>query len=227
MRKLALASSDHYELFVDQDPQTGNGRLNFRVTKPLPDEMALIIGDAIHNLKSALDIAVNEIVFAKTSSYSKHTRFPVYETRESLIAAMNGGTIKPASPETASLIVDVIKPYKGGNDIIWNLHELNIADKHRLLLPIIQVTSITDVTVESDAGKLIDNGTFIADMIGISISQRDMRNLKITDQGKATFDIRFDKILTPVAFESVFPMLRKFTEEVSSIVEAFEIALRT
>ena len=30
-----------------------------------------------------------------------------------------------------------LKPYKGGNDSLWRLHCLNIADKHHILLPII------------------------------------------------------------------------------------------
>ena len=31
-------------------------------------------------------------------------------------------------------IIKDIKPYKGGNDVLWRLHRLNILDKHRLLL---------------------------------------------------------------------------------------------
>jgi hypothetical protein len=32
--------------------------------------------------------------------------------------------------------IDAIRPYKGGNDLIWSLHSLNNIDKHRLLLTV-------------------------------------------------------------------------------------------
>lgn len=52
---------------------------------------------------------------------------------------MKGAVLNRASEDVATFIV---KAYKGGNDDLWALHELNILDKHRLLLPVIQVTSI-------------------------------------------------------------------------------------
>lgn len=33
-------------------------------------------------------------------------------------------------------VMDQIKPYKGGNDVLWRLHQLNNIDKHRLLLTV-------------------------------------------------------------------------------------------
>lgn len=30
--------------------------------------------------------------------------------------------------------IDAVKPYKGGDDTLWRLHELNRIDKHRLLI---------------------------------------------------------------------------------------------
>ena len=32
--------------------------------------------------------------------------------------------------------IDAIKPYKGGNDTLWQLHRLNVVDKHRLLVTV-------------------------------------------------------------------------------------------
>ena len=46
---------------------------------------------------------------------------------------MKGAVLNRASEDVATFIV---KAYKGGNDDLWALHELNILDKHRLLLPV-------------------------------------------------------------------------------------------
>jgi hypothetical protein len=32
--------------------------------------------------------------------------------------------------------IDAIKPYKGGNDLLWTLYKLNNVDKHRLLFTV-------------------------------------------------------------------------------------------
>ena len=32
--------------------------------------------------------------------------------------------------------IDAVKPYKGGNDSLWRLHQLNLADKHRFLITV-------------------------------------------------------------------------------------------
>jgi hypothetical protein len=36
--------------------------------------------------------------------------------------------------QDAQNAIHAIKPYKGGNDTLWRIHELNRIDKHRLLL---------------------------------------------------------------------------------------------
>jgi hypothetical protein len=43
--------------------------------------------------------------------------------------------MKGALRETFEAI-DALKPYKGGNDLLWNLHELNNIEKHRLLITV-------------------------------------------------------------------------------------------
>jgi hypothetical protein len=37
---------------------------------------------------------------------------------------------------TAIEAIDALKPYRGGNDVLWHLHELNNTDKHRLVLTV-------------------------------------------------------------------------------------------
>jgi hypothetical protein len=38
--------------------------------------------------------------------------------------------------DDAKIIIRGIKPYKGGDDILWSLHALNNRDKHRLLFTV-------------------------------------------------------------------------------------------
>jgi hypothetical protein len=38
--------------------------------------------------------------------------------------------------QAAVNLIDSVKPYKGGNDLLWKIHELNRIDKHRLLVTV-------------------------------------------------------------------------------------------
>src|SRR5262249_54871851 len=45
--------------------------------------------------------------------------------------------VKVKGASTAAIdLVKELKPYEGGNRLLWQLHELDIRDKHRLLVPV-------------------------------------------------------------------------------------------
>lgn len=188
----AFNASDYYRLRVDKDGKTGNDRLKFEIAKSVPRDIPLIIGDAIHNLRSALDFLTSDVVFLATGERSTYTKFPIHDTREKLVAALEGGTVKKASTDISSHILNIVKPYKGGNDAIWALNRLDIEDKHRLLIAYIDVTALHGVDIEGKGHRpfrvigtmaLADGATkmwpFITDEI------------KIHNYGQATFDVFF------------------------------------
>ncbi len=224
-RLVAFSKSNYYALRVEKDHRTGQSVMKFEITKSIPEDCALIVGDAIHNLKSALDFACSDIVLDKTRKWSPYTKFPVRRTRDELLAAVNGGTIRQASKAIADLIVDVIKPYPGGNDAICALHELNILDKHMLLLPVMQVSALLDVCAEDDRGNRMVNATLVIDGTGRAmIPFVTSGNLQIQNYGKPAIQIFFAEGL-PMHGEPVIPTLRLFTERVSGIIEAFQTVL--
>lgn len=223
-RMVAFSKTDYYRLYVDKDSQTGNNAIKFEIVKPIPEDTALIIGDAIHNLKGALDFAINDIVFEKLGERPRFTRFPVRGSREELINAMNGGTIRKASVAISDLIVDVIKPYKGGNDSIYALHDMNVIDKHQLLLPVVHVSSLVGVDAEDENQNRIIGGTFVVSEGKVNIPLVSSSNFKITNHGKAAFQVFFGKG-TPIEGKPVIYTLQDFTQAVTAIMDAFDICL--
>jgi hypothetical protein len=220
-RVWAFAATDFYSLSVDKDAKTGKYTLKVKVRESLPDDLAPIIGDAVHNLKSALDVAVNEVVFRRLNCYDDHTRFPFRKTRNGLVTAVNGALIKQASQKVVDFIVNVVKPYHGGNDVLWCLHNLNILDKHRLLLPVMQVTSIVDFCAEDDRGNKMVNATLVVTRNRAITVFESSGNIKITKKGKTIPLVLFDKGL-PMEGEAVTPSLVQLTELVSSIIDGIE-----
>jgi hypothetical protein len=104
---------------------------------PVPDSIALIAGDAIQNLMSALDHLAYQLVCRDTGDNPPNSRgiyFPIADDAASYEAAKKR-KMEGARPATIAA-VDAVRPYKGGNDPLWQLHRLNNVEKHRLLLTV-------------------------------------------------------------------------------------------
>jgi hypothetical protein len=182
----------------------------------------LIIGDAIHNLRAALDHATYEMITLAGTVPSKWVRFPFRDTKDELKAALNGSDIRIGGAWFVDLIVDNIKPYKGGDDLLCALHELDIVDKHRLLIPTLSITKLDGVE-----GK---TGGINFQSISFTVAQNGKINflssgadIEITNYGRPSFNILFDKgqILEG---KSLFPTLELCSQLVSGIVQAIEVA---
>jgi hypothetical protein len=98
----------------------------------LPFDALSGAGDIIHNLRSALDHLAGQLVWVGSGKEpSRRVEFPIAKdaaTYEGEKARKVEGMI----PEVVKAI-DALKPYKGGNDALWRIHELDNIDKHRTL----------------------------------------------------------------------------------------------
>ncbi len=121
-----------YVLAVRNDPKAGQNCYFIKTKKPIPDIIPLIIGDAIHNLRSALDLTVYPMVSNKTK-VTQSIQFPWASSFEKLDSTIKSRQMVLAGPK----VVDAIKslnPYKGGDKAIEAVHLMDIIDKHHLIL---------------------------------------------------------------------------------------------
>lgn len=128
----SIVSSYDGAKLVASDRNGGIG-WNLRVTKPVP-EMAPIVGDAIHNLRAALDhLAVAAVGLNGRSSRGVY--FPFAERAEDLDEMIERRKFHRASPEALNLLRE-LRPYRGGNEALRGIHDLDVADKHHSLVPV-------------------------------------------------------------------------------------------
>jgi hypothetical protein len=109
------------------------------------ENLALIVGDAIHNFRTALDYAWSGVIEKYCpSALDAHTKFPFYSNKQDLESALKGRGIDAASSILFEAIVNHIKPYRndGGNDFLCYLHDMDVRDKHNLMLPMVHYSSI-------------------------------------------------------------------------------------
>lgn len=126
-----------YRVGTKRNPDTR--QLIYYVTSvdPTPECLPMIAGDAIQNLMSALDHLAYQIVCSDTNDLPPNPNwiyFPIADTAEKY-EAKKQGKIEGAQKETFDAF-DALKPYKGGNDLLWVLYRLNNIEKHRLLITV-------------------------------------------------------------------------------------------
>jgi hypothetical protein len=214
---------DSYVIHVDYDADAECDILRLETIATVPDEFLLIIGDALHNLRSALDY----VMYGLSTAPDEHTKFPIYETRDKLQSAVNGGLKSKASADVIKLIVDTIQPYETGDgELLLNLHRLNNVDKHRLLIAKTQLTFVSHVRIKDENGTdfVVPDWLIIHPHIA-AYPLKGKRNVKVTYKGHATCGIVFGDGM-PLQGQYIPPSLRTMSVFVNHVLAVFEIAVR-
>ena len=112
-------------------------RAQFRFDPPILDTVPMLIGDAVHNLRSALDhlaCALADLEVPPTSETGQpDIEFPIYISEAEFIK--RGARRIEKLPPSAQDEIKSLQPYRAGNNarfqLLWALHRLDIIDKHR------------------------------------------------------------------------------------------------
>jgi hypothetical protein len=124
-----------YEITPQRDPQSRRLLYVLTAFREPPERLALIAGDVIQNLRSALDHMAYLLFIGSPGFDEKLSSFPVGQTAVKYKSEALG-KIK-GFREQAINAISAVEPYGGGKgEILWRLHKLNIVDKHRLLITV-------------------------------------------------------------------------------------------
>ncbi|HTA48891.1 MAG TPA: hypothetical protein VK930_05515 [Verrucomicrobiae bacterium] len=224
---VSFCESDFYSVAVKQYKGTNCVCIQFFRGLPKIDA-ALIIGDALHNLRSALDIMYCRALYSTTGATGRFTKFPIFDERQELINAVNGGFKKlsllddPSAIKIRDVVADVIKAYATGNPTLWALNEMSIMDKHQLLVPTFKLMRFTDISLQDDEGNvfLADRQPYYTEeSCPFQIERKG--NLTVKDKGRAATRIIFS-VGTPCSGDPVIPTLDWIAKEVTHTIDAFE-----
>lgn len=132
---IAFWDTKPYEIETQGNPKTGPGSYRIKGTpKPLPESVPLIAGDAVHNLRAALD----HFACGSVATDTTNTAFPVWRANRTPTGVEWKGLVKGklsgASPRLIKAVT-AVKAYKAGNgEDVWAIDNLDRIDKHRLLI---------------------------------------------------------------------------------------------
>lgn len=208
-----------YIVYAHPDLEGRGDVIKLEGVDALPDPLVLVLGDALHNLRSALDHAL----IATAINPTPRTMFPVRNTVQELKAAISGGLKEHAPAEIIDFIVNVIQPYKGGNgEAIWGLHGLDIDDKHKLLIAHLEYTHITGLRAIDDKGEnfAIPDWLIVHPHIAPYLCDGH-HNIQITDHGKVMRHVKFGDGMA-LEGELILPTLRNMSKIVSGAIDGLE-----
>jgi hypothetical protein len=208
---------------VEINPETGGQSIKHECQgiDAILIELSLIAGDAIHNLRAALDYAWFEVIQHIGLSTTRYTKFPFVESAKALERALIEKKIDTAKPALFKCMISQVKSYPGGNDLLYALHKLDISDKHTLPLVLVNYGGIEGIRIEDEGGIVHDAGTW-SSVIASGPTYVDFHpNIKVKDKGKLTMAIILDKALalSGVDISEEFAMLSALVRHHLQLIE--------
>jgi hypothetical protein len=185
---------------VETIENSGGRSFNFHMhMAPLSENVGAIVGDVIHNLRAALDLTAAEMVRA-TGEDDKGVYFPFCENAEDLDGMIKRRNFDRAGADAVALL-QTLKPYRNGNVALRVIHDLDIHDKHRALIP----------SAMSAASPIVrmwdDDGTINPQIIGDPAAPTDIKIMFPNEVG--------------LQGRELIPTLHELVQLVDDIVEAF------
>lgn len=139
-----------FRYFVETNFKTGEKATFAKKDEEVTNQAAIIIGDIIHNLRSALDHTYWNCTeqFAKSDGERKNIQFPITSNEKALKDSVLPGLPSRVSQSFADALAS-LKPYRdGGNRSLCLIHDLDVMDKHKLLIPTGNFTKITSAMIQ-------------------------------------------------------------------------------
>lgn len=130
---------------VDYIPVTGKDHTwRFEISPALPLEICPLVGDIAHNLRTSLDVLLNDIARVRGVGLSGML-FPISKDHESHDKKLSLSNANQPFKKLGNDVVEAItslKPYAGGHQYLRGIHDLNNTDKHKLVVPTVSFQSI-------------------------------------------------------------------------------------
>jgi hypothetical protein len=239
----AFFASDACSFSFIKDPKVGKSWFQFREHKPIPPNFPLIVGDAVHNLRSALDQMMWEIVSPLSPKRPDRVQFPICEKADRLEDAIKSREVQIAGKK----VLDAIRktePYLGGKyDLFW-LDKLDIRDKHKIVIGVLPLIAPTGferegIKISPDIARLMavafvpgDQGKVGEVPYRPPLTRQQRRSvpglaaaLRKRQEEKLTADFRsaFGRD-EPFGGQPVVTALVRLTETVDAIIDSMQIA---
>lgn len=149
-------TSRPYRDLAEHRPDPGELIRGIVITREPPDQVSLVAGDAIQNMRSALDHIAYRLIAARGEKPSRRCCFPIFISPNVYFGAVSHQKRAPIDlrgiSDAAMAEIERSQPYHrgdaGADHPLWLLYELSSIDKRRRL----RITTIHLVGLEQVTG---------------------------------------------------------------------------
>jgi hypothetical protein len=194
---------------------------NIISTEEMPLDVPLIIGDAIHNMRSALDILACDLV-EMNGGNTKNVYFPFSYDANGLEEEIRRKNFKKAGADAENLLKTKIKPYASGNPLLRALHDLDIEDKHRLVIPVMKMSRVSELTMMDEGSQIIEMKNVVFHGFTDALIRYSGGNLNIISKGEIDPVVVFRVDQPIIGGNPVMKVLGDFARITEEVIEAFE-----
>ena len=203
---------------IDPNPQSDKKLAIVRIEQPLPDIIHAEVGVIIGSFRSSLDLLGATLALRRGIIPNREHHFPIFRSLYDFIDPLDGIENKKWLSPTDIKIIKALRPYNGGNDLLWSLHQLDILRKHERL-----IAAIFSIHSFAVFGR------------GIQFHIRDFSDLKDETvlfefprnepqpKVQLSIEIIFDEVGLSVYREPLLVTLVDFAHMATGIVDSFDI----
>lgn len=134
-RRDKFFASHPYEIFKALDNTGTRESLKVRLLGTPDHEIALDAAEAVYHLRSTLDQLMCALALANGATNTSGVSFPFAGDEKEFFNSKSQSRISKLSAEAAGMVC-LLKPYRGGDDLLWGLGKLANIDKHISLIAI-------------------------------------------------------------------------------------------
>ena len=142
--------SKPFGYYLETNCKTGERATFAKRNEEVANEAAIVIGDVLHNLRAAIDHAYWSCTekHAKSDGERRNIQFPITSTETALRDSVLPGLPSRVSQDFADALAS-LKPYRDGGDfLLCAIHDLDVMDKHKLLVPTGNFTRINSAMIQ-------------------------------------------------------------------------------
>lgn len=195
----------------------GNLQLRAILNEEIPEDLTVIAGDAIHNLRTSLDHATWELVGLDGGVQDRYLKFPTGGSGQTDYNSYCRG-MKTPRDDTKEFFV-ALGAYKENHSILYALNELDNIDKHMIIVPVMSAIKISEMRI------LYPDGTPMTTMIDTTYGLTDEGTVNVASVGQGlTLEIGNNTTVTPQIFiwEPEVMRAKPFLETIEDLANSVE-----
>jgi hypothetical protein len=208
-----------YLMVEEPRPEMGKKLFKLEINRRLPPKLNAGVGAIVNSIRSSLDLLAASLARRKGITPSSDHHFPIYACHPDFLDPLAEAKRKKWLRDIDRVVIEGLKPYAGGHDLLYVLHQMDITRKHERLIRVDLVPSAVFISPDAFAEGFEMPQVWPGFEDGAVIGWTNINATK--SEFRMTAEIAFNE----AAFfpgKPVIPTLRQFAGAAESIIQLFE-----